>query len=656
MKFKDTPFETLASKEWLYTNGIGGYASTTISGMNTRRYHGLLVASKNPPTQRQVLVSGIAESISERRDTFIEISTNQYPGAIHPKGYQYLTEFQRHPFPQSTFKVGHQELTKTSFMVYGSNTTIVEYKNTGKSAYNLNLIPYFVDRDYHSLFHKDNRFDFSFEQSNNILKIYSQYGAEPLYVKFTSGDFLEERNWYEKTEYKKEEYRGLEYQEDRYAIGKVNHYLMPGKTIYLIFSTDPNILDKSPATLKKKEVNRQESLKGKLKGKNKFYDDLLVAGNQFIVNRASTDSYTILAGYHWFTDWGRDTMIAMRGLTIAPGNKKASKSILNTFFSYLDQGMLPNRFPDNTEDEVEYNTVDATLWLFIVLYEYHEKFGDLKFIKDNFSALSEIIEWHIKGTRFNIKVTDEGFISSGEGITQLTWMDARVGDHVVTPRHGCPVEIQALWYNALNIYLHFGEKIKSKNEYSKRVVKGLITKINKNFRTHFWNKEGYLNDVVNLDRSVDSAIRPNQVYVLSLPFSLLKKTEEKQVFNTIKKHLYTPFGLRTLNQDHPDFRPVYGGDQWSRDTAYHQGTIWPFLLGDYFMAELKINRFSKKAKLAVLKEISALEDHFYKEDGIHSISEIFDGLNPEEGRGTVHQAWSVSGLIKVFIEGELLDL
>jgi len=497
MIFKSPSFESVSSKEWLVTNGIGGYASSTICGANTRRYHGLLVDSKNPPTQRHVLVSGIGECISERRDTCIEISANQYPGTIHPQGHQYLTGFNRFPFPQTIYQVGSQKIAKTIFMSYGSNTTIVEYENLGNQGFNLGLTPFFVNRDYHGLFGAEAKYNFYFVQNNNVLKIHTNYGAEPLYVKFTDGSFLESRNWFRKLEYEKEKYRGLDFQEDRYAIGRINNYLKPGQKMHLIFSTDSDALNEDPAKIKKQEIKRLKSLTGKVTIDDQFYNDLLVSGNQFVVKRASTESFTILAGYHWFTDWGRDTMIAMRGLTIAPGNKTASRSILNTFFSYLNEGMLPNRFPDYKKDEVEYNTVDATLWLFVALYEYHEKFGDLKFIKDNFTALTSIIEWHIKGTRFKIKVTEEGFISAGEGITQLTWMDARVGDYVVTPRHGCPVEIQALWYNALQIYLHFNTKIKTKNNSEMvGLVKGLIQKVEQNFKRYFWNDKGYLNDLV----------------------------------------------------------------------------------------------------------------------------------------------------------------
>ena len=655
MKFKNPAFEETSSKEWLLTNGIGGYASTTINGGNTRRYHGLLVASKNPPTQRQVLVSGIEESISERRDTCIEISTNQYSGVVHPQGFQYMTSFARSPFPESTFQVGHQQLKKTVFMPYGSNTTIIEYQNTGSTSYKLKLTPFFVDRDYHSLYHQNDRHNYSYEQSSDILKIYPYYGAEPVYARFTEGEFIEARNWFNRLEYKREEYRGLDFQEDRYAIGYNRHYLAAGETMYVIFSTDREMLNENPARLKKKELKRLKSLSSKIEIKNQFFEDLLIAGNQFVVNRASTDSYTILAGYHWFTDWGRDTMIAMQGLTIAPGNKKESRSILNTFFSYLNQGMLPNRFPDNEGDEVEYNTVDATLWMFIALYEYYQKFGDKKFVKDNFSALTEIIEWHIKGTRFNIKANEEGLLSAGEGIAQLTWMDARVGDYVVTPRHGFPVEIQALWFNALKIYTFFSKELKLETgdkllDTSVSICKKLET----NFKKYFVNDAGYLNDVIVPGKSADHALRPNQIYVISLPFSLVSKKQERKIFEVVQKELYTPLGLRTLNKTHPDFKSIYKGDQWHRDTAYHQGTVWPFLLGDYFLAQLKVYNNSKKVRKEVLAALEPLKKHFYENDCIHGISEIFDGLSPNEGRGTIQQAWSISGLLLTYLEGDLL--
>ena len=654
LEFNNPSFEETISKEWIVTNGIGGYASSSINGANTRRYHGLLIASENPPTQRSVLVSKIEECISLQRNTCIEFSSNRYPNAVHPKGFQYLHSFERTPFPRTIFQIGGQLIAKTVFMVYGSNTTIVEYENIGKATYKLSLRPIFTHRDYHSLLAKDDYYDYYFEQKNNVLKLHAHYGTKPLFFKYFNEEFTEERQWYKNFEYGKEAYRGLDFKEDGYGIGSVTSVLSPGEKTYLMFTLEEKILNDNPQKLKEAEIKRLKTLSLPTI-KNQFFTDLMIAGDQFLVKRASTDSYTILAGYHWFTDWGRDTMIAMRGLCIATGRQEISRSILETFFNYLNQGMLPNRFPDFAEEDVEYNTVDATLWLFVALYEYYQKFGDKAFIKAHFSQLSDILEWHFKGTRFNIHLTKEGFIFAGEGITQLTWMDARVGDYVVTPRHGCPVEIQALWFNALKIYAFFSKELElapASNLLDTSV--SICNKLETNFNKYFVNEAGYLNDVVVPGESTDDALRPNQIYVISLPFSLVSKKQEKKIFEVVQKELYTPLGLRTLNTAHPDFKPIYKGDQWHRDTAYHQGTVWPFLLGDYFLAQLKVYNNSAKVRKEVLAAMEPLKKHFYENDCIHGISEIFDGLTPNEGRGTIQQAWSVSGLLLAYLQGNLL--
>ena len=651
LTFDQASFEEISTKEWIVTNGIGGYASSTIIGANTRRYHGLLVASLNPPTQRQVLVSKIEESISFKRNTNIEFSTNQYPGVVHPKGYQYIKSFERSPLPTTIFQIGGQLVSKTVFMVANSNTTVVEYENIGNATYQLSLLPFFVNKDYHGLFFEDSRYDYYYEQHNNVLKIHSHFGSQALFVKYYKGDFQENRAWFKNFQYAREAYRGLEHQEDAYAIGNIQTVLEPCEKIYLVFSLEEEMLNNNPKRLKEEAIAHIESLSPKTK--NTFFNDLSIAGDQVVVKRASTDSYTILAGYHWFTDWGRDTMIAMRGLCIATGKKIESESILTTFFSYLDKGMLPNRFPDNKGDDVEYNTVDATLWLFVALYEYYQKFEDLAFIKTHFDQLTDIIEWHLKGTRYNIQLTSEGFLYAGEEGVQLTWMDAKVNDFVVTPRIGCPVEIQALWYNALMVYQSFGKSLQAENTIL-QIAQQVAIKLKKHFPTHFYNEAGYLNDVVIPGKLVDTDLRPNQIYAVSLPYSMLSKVQEKIIIGAVEKHLFSPYGLRTLPVDHPEFTPIYEGDQWSRDTAYHQGTIWPFLLGDYYMAYLKVHKGSAKAKKTVRQHIKTLEKHFYQDDCIHGISEIFDGLHPKEGRGTIQQAWSISGLLKVMIDGGLL--
>lgn len=643
---KNRTLSDLNQLEWVHTNGLGGYTSSTITGCNTRRYHGILVASMNPPTDRHVLVSKIEEYITNQRDTYNGFSSNQYSGAVHPKGFQYLTEFNRDPLPRSVFDIGENKIAKTVFMVHHSNTTIVEYENIGDTAYQLKLTPFFVDRNYHSLFLENTFFDYYIDFQSNVLKIYSHFGANPVYVKFFNGAFTENRHWIKRLEYEQERSRGLDYQEDVYAIGDIRFFLNKGQKAYLMFTTDPEILDEKPANLKLNALHRlQPNSK-----EDKFLNDLKTAANQFIVWRASTQSYTILAGYHWFTDWGRDTMIAMRGLTIATGKQEVSKSILQTFFKSIHAGMLPNRFPDFEGEAIEYNTIDASLWLFVALYEYYKKFEDRAFVEANFDGLTDIIQWHIKGTRYRIQVTAEGFLSGGEGIAQLTWMDARIGDHVVTPRHGCPVEIQALWYNALKIYQELALELEIPDaENMIEVCKSTADLLATNFKSKFLNEAGYLNDVVGTDLSVDTSIRPNQIYVISLPFELLPKEDAERVFDTVKTHLYTPYGLRTLSPKDTNFKPTYGGSQWDRDTAYHQGTVWPFLLGDYFLAQLKLKGNTPATKSEIRTALNTLIVHFYESGCIHGISEIFDGLHPETGKGTVQQAWSVSAMLQVLL-------
>lgn len=309
--------------------------------------------------------------------------------------------------------------------------------------------------------------------------------------------------------------------------------------------------------------------------------------------------------------------------------------------------MLPNRFPDNEKDTPEYNTIDATLWLFDTLYKYYLKFGDAEFMKENLHHLEDILKWHFEGTRYNIQVTKDGFLTGGDGLSQLTWMDARIGDYVFTPRHGMPVEIQALWYNALQVYLFFANKFSENPTLFQVNIQKTAKKLKKNFKQYFLNEKGYLNDVVQVDKTIDDSLRPNQVYALSLSFPVLDKKTGKSILEMVDKHLFTPYGLRTLSPEHPDFMPVYEGNPWQRDTAYHQGTVWPFLLADYFRACLFVYGKTPEVLNRVNESLEVMKKHFYDDGCLHGISEIFDGQNPQEGKGAVNQAWSVSAMIQL---------
>ena len=649
MDIKDKGIDELLSMEWLETNGLGSYASSSITGANTRKYHGLLVAAMNPPTQRTILVAKVEERIFQG-DKVNDISVNQFPGTIHPKGYELFKSFERRPIATWLYEGDNWKLTKRVFMVPNSNTTIVTYENVGKETFDIEAHPLMEHKDYHWTMHENN-YNFYYEKVEGGLKIYPYPDSKPLFMGWNQGEFSEDRAWYKNIQLYREAYRGQESSEDYYRIGMIRTKLDAGQKISLVFTTDENMVSKNTADLEKSAIKFSEALQSK-NSDNTFYNDLLFSGNQFIVNRASTDSKSIIAGYHWFTDWGRDTMIAMRGLSIATGDKETSKSILSTFLKYVDKGMLPNRFPDYDGQEVEYNTIDATLWLFVALYEYLLKFEDQKFIEDHLKTLEEVLLYHMKGTRYNIHLTDQGFISGGEENWQLTWMDAKVGDYVVTPRIGCPVEINALWYNALCVYEHFCGHCDAKMHHDIIATKKDFLE---NFKNSFLNGSGYLNDVVTHE-GVDGTFRPNQIYAVSLPFSMLNKEEEKEIVKQVGEKLLTDYGLRTLDMENPDFKGVYSGNQYERDTAYHQGTVWPFLLMEYWEAYLKVNGFSKKAKHEVLKGLNPLKEHFYNADDLYGISEIFDGAEPQAGRGCPNQAWSVAALVKLYTQHELYSL
>lgn len=645
LQFSHPSFESATRQEWIVTNGLGGYASSTPCGANTRRYHGLLVAALQPPTDRRLMVLKTEEALLFDDDRRLELSANQYAGAVYPHGYRYLKEFERTPLPRAVYEAEGRRLEKTVFMRHGANTTVVEYRNTGKHRTKLELNPLYVFRSYHSLFREDAAFDFYFEKTENRqFKIHATYGAPPLHVSFTRGHFYEQRNWYRHLEYTEEQQRGLEYREDAYSLGVINVDLRPGESMSLVFSTEAPLGRIDPAHWKKTEIERLQHL-APSSVRNDFLRDLIVSGNQFLVKRQSTGSDTLIAGYPWFTDWGRDTMIAMRGLTIATGKRDISKSIIRTFLQYLDKGMIPNRFPDEGQTP-EYNTIDATLWLFVALYEYYIRFKDLNFIIEVMPALLEIIEAHHRGTRYGIHVTGEGLLCGGEEGIQLTWMDAKVGESVVTPRTGCPVEVNALWYNALEIFRFFSRESGIKED----AFEGLSNRVKESFRQHFLNEDGYLNDVVIPGSYTDSSIRPNQIYACSLPFTPLTKPEIESILEVVDTHLYTPYGLRSLAPNHPAFKAVYEGNPWERDHAYHQGTVWPFLWGEYALAYLKYHEFSKSACREIGEKAGPLRRHFYRDAGLCALSEIFDGATPETGKGCIQQAWSAGMLLRVFMD------
>ena len=641
MQLDPFSFESLTGKEWIVTNGIGGYASGTVSGINTRRYHGVLVASFDPPVSRKVIISKVEETVIVH-DQEHAISANRYHDAIHPKGFHHLHAFERMPLPEWIYKGPNWQIRKTIFMPHGSNTVVLEYENMSGTEIRLKAVPLFVCREDHHLRQQTSDFDITIQDRTGS-KIWLRVDAmsELVGIDFPGGNFSQDSYWHKGFQYEQERIRGLDCYEDALCIGEILFELHPGEKAHLIFTTEHVLID--PAEEKAIELNRLTALEPAIP--DKFVRDLIISGDQFLVSRESTKGFSLIAGYHWFTDWGRDTMIAMRGLIIATGKKEVAESIFRTFLQHMSDGLIPNRFPDRGE-EPEYNTIDATLWLFVAIYEYYIKFSDDDFILEIFPALTEIIESYSKGTKFNIRVTEDHLVTGGNEHTQLTWMDAKVGDHVVTPRQGYAVEINALWYNALNIYRLFCRMTGNNQERWEQE----ITDTRQAFRKFFLNRKGYLNDVVDPAHRIDDSFRSNQIYAISLPFSPLTMDECRSILSIVEEKLYTDLGLRTLAPDDPDFQPFYEGDQWQRDHAYHQGTVWPFLWGEYALAHLKVHGYSKLAKVEIRKKARRLEQHFYSEAGLYAMSEIFDGGQPEAGKGCIQQAWSAGMTIKALLE------
>ncbi len=629
--------------EWLETNGLGGWASSTIIGAHTRRYHGLLVAAHRPPVGRAVLLSKLDETIEFRKER-IELGTNLFPGAIHPEGYQYLQSFSKNLFPTFIYETAGVRLQKIIAAVNGENTTLILYEVLeAPSAFELKLQPFMAGRDYHSLMHANQAINRDVTFENGILASALYENLPGLYLFVPNSTFAINPQWYYRFEYPLEKYRGQDFQEDLFTPGTFMCRLKAGDKLGVIASTTAPA-GRDAFDLFQTEKNRRKRLIAHLKVTDEVTETLALAADQFIVKRGE-DLKTIIAGYHWFTDWGRDTMIALPGLTLATGRFSDAKKIMRAFARSASKGMLPNRFPDAGEAP-EYNTVDATLWFFIAIYKYLRYTNDQRFVKDELMpVLQDIIAWHDRGTRYNIHVDEDGLLYAGQAGVQLTWMDAKIGDRVVTPRTGKAVEINALWVNALAIYAWLS-KIFGQIDQAKRFARR-TGRVKNRFQEVFWfEKGGYLYDTVDGDIA-DASIRPNQIIALSLPYPLLDEEKTKRILQIIMDKLYTPFGLRSLAPEDPSYRPAYSGNVSQRDSTYHQGTAWSWLLGPFFTALVRIHGAEGKARARKLFE--QLKPHF-ADAGLGSISEIFDADAPHTARGCIAQAWGVGEILRAYTE------
>jgi predicted glycogen debranching enzyme len=641
--------DSALSREWLETNGLGGFASSTIVGLNTRRYHGLLVAATKPPVGRLVLLSKLEETLVVDGRAF-DLSANRYPGVVHPQGFRYLKKFRLDPFPVFTYEVEGIEIEKRVFMVHGDNTAVVQYEvKAGRSAdgpkeCRLEIRPLIAFRDYHSTTHENGAINPGVEQYPWLASVTPYSGLPTLHVAHNASELHVTGDWYRRLEYEAERERGLDFTEDLFNPFSLKFDLLLTPQCSLIASTQRHPIA-CVNGLRESEIRRRREAERSAPIDDGFAQNLAAAADQFIVARGNQK--TVIAGYHWFSDWGRDTMIALPGLTLPTGKHDIARSILRTFARHVNQGMLPNRFPDEGETP-EYNTVDATLWFFEAARQYLNYTGDLEFLRSElYEVFAGIISWHLRGTRYGIKVDDDGLLSSGEHGVQLTWMDAKVNDWVVTPRHGKPVEIQALWYNALCIMEDLARRFCDEADWAS--YRKLAADARSSFNRLFWNEHaGCLYDVVN-GAIPDSSIRPNQIIAVSLTHSMLSPERAIAVVEKVKEVLLTPYGLRTLAPEDPQYRGRYSGGPLERDGAYHQGTVWPWLMGPFITAYVKVNGGSDAARKQASGWLTSLRAHL-AEAGLGQISEIFDGDAPHRPCGCVAQAWSVGEILRAYVE------
>ena len=626
------------TREWLETNGIGGFSSSTISGLNTRRYHGLLTAATKPPVGRFVLLSKLEETLLIDGRLY-ELSSNQYPGLIHPQGFNYQTAFQLNPFPEFTYEIEGVRLKKSVFMVQGENTTVVQYelKNTDHTDIRLEIRPLIAFRDYHGTTHENGILN-SVIETERGQTTFRPYGDLPaLHLAHDPAAIDTNGFWYRNFQYALEQERGLDFAEDLFNPCTLSFEMNSRTKVSIIASTARHEAGYADA-YRKAEVERR------LTNKTDLVTLLTTAAEQFIVSRERGE--TVIAGYHWFADWGRDTMIALPGLTLVNGRWDVAKHVLTEFSKHVDQGMLPNRFPDAGEAP-EYNTVDATLWFFEAVCSFLQYTGDYEFVKTSlYSVLKDILDWHLRGTRYRIHVDEDGLLFAGEPGMQLTWMDAKVGDRVITPRHGKPVEIQALWYNALRVMEDLAGKFNepvAKQEYG-----AMADKACSSFNQSFWNEEAAcLYDVINGEIR-DASIRPNQVIAISLTNTMVARDRAASILGVVERELLTPRGLRTLSPSDPNYIGRYEGGPGSRDRAYHQGTVWPWLMGPYITAYVKTFGREAGRRFAAMW-LENFQQHLH-EACLAQVSEIFDGDAPHAPRGCVAQAWSVAELLRAIIE------
>jgi predicted glycogen debranching enzyme len=644
--------------EWLVTNGLGGYAAGTLSGELTRSYHGWLVAALKPPLQRTLLLAKMDETLLMGGKS-IAIHTNRWKNrsSTPSSGVELSGFYLEGTSPVWRYTVGDVLLEKRIWMEPGQNTTYIKYKLIQSTQPLTIACDVLVnDRSHHQVT-RAAQVVFTIRQDESGLQI-SSGSDHCLHLTGNFDRWQPVQKWVCDYYLEIEAERGQPDLDNHYLAMRIEKELGQGDSFTITASSESHF-DKDQTRAYDRCQKHEKSLI-KLAGLpwsfpnlselevsrlNQQLNQLVLAADQFIVLRPTPEDSqgkTVIAGYPWFSDWGRDTMISLHGLTLATGRTEIAQKILLTFAQFVDQGMLPNRFPA-ADAKPEYNTVDATLWYFQAIYAYFKKSGDLRQLNRLYPILVDIIRWHQRGTRYQIIVDpQDGLLSAGETGVQLTWMDAKVGDWVVTPRIGKPVEINALWYNALCIMQEFAGLLESADQQ----VFYEIASLAKASSQKFWNAEkGYCYDVIDGPNGLDESLRPNQLLAISLPFSPLDHEQARQILEICTQKLLTPFGLRSLAEDDLSYTGVYTGDRQQRDSAYHQGTVWGWMIGPYVTAILRYYQDPTEAVKLLAGLSGQLSSHC-----VGTLSEIFDGDPPYTPRGCYAQAWTVAEVLRCLEE------
>ncbi len=628
-------FERGQENCFLMTNGLGGFSSLTMTGSCGRNDHAVLMACVHSPNHRYNMIHRLEEilSIGEER---VHISSQDFTNQEErEEGYLCQTGFTYEDYPQWSYLVCGVEIVRTMVLMQGANTVGISYeiRNHSDQEAVLEVYPHLQFVPKGALLSKEQAFTIEGARiSSNGRNLHVSTNGELQELPLTFHDNL---------------YYAYDACDGRREVGctAVNHCIVfrvsprETKTLWMVYGICPGT--KFEDILHNMEEHRS-SLRKRAGFENEAARTLTVSAYQFISYRASTANQTLLAGFPFFEDWGRDTMIALAGCCLVTKQYETAKSILQTFMTYCRKGLMPNLFPEGKEAPM-YNTVDASLLFIIAVYEYFNRTQDKVLVKSAYQTMMEIIDWYVKGTDFGIQMEEDGLLRAGKDYDQVTWMDVRVDDILPTPRHGKPVEINAYWYNALCIMEEFKEFFVEDERDYRQMAK--LTR--ESFEKKFWNEEtGCLKDVLSGTKA-DGQIRCNQIWAVSLPFSVLSREKERGVVEVVSRKLYTPFGLRTLDPADEEFCSTYGGTQLERDLAYHQGTIWVFPLGGYYLAYLKVHDYSAEAKAYVERQLE-VGSAALREGCIGQLPEIYDGGNPVSSKGCFAQAWSVGEILRVY--------